>query len=438
MRRRFRLSGPESHVHGVSALERPASHDGATPALRVLLGGVPFGRDNIGDEAIVECVAEMVRAAAPGAHIAVCCDDEATARRLGVATEPLLGFLEPWTGLKSIRQVLSGYDVWIWAGATGLSDYPHVGVQLLEAAGLQGLRRILFGVGMNRDLNPALYRLGPGWKRTALEKLGSIAAGRLRPVEWLDRRRDSAMRRRIRRALEPAELIIVRDEESREELVRVSPGLDPSRIGIGADPALRIRPMSPSELPLRPEERRLLSRSARRIGVCISAQRPVTHRGELARVLGDWLDEPATGIFGIPMNPVTDAEWLRDLRAETSGAERFLVVENCRTPDAVAGLAGQMDVVVSSRLHLLILAAISRTPLAGIGRGSKVANFLKCFDLEPVGEAENVDFSRLQREVQRLLDREQAEAFRQRAGAALRDFGEKLGTMEGQLRQALA
>ncbi|HUF61616.1 MAG TPA: polysaccharide pyruvyl transferase family protein [Verrucomicrobiales bacterium] len=420
-------------------MERPASHDGATPeALRVLLGGVPFGRDNIGDEAIVECVAEMVRDAAPNAHVAICCDNTATAQRLGLATEPLLGFLEPWTGLKAIQQVLSDYDVWIWAGATGLSDYPHVGIQLLEAAERQGLRRILFGVGMNSELNPALYRLGPGWKRSALEKLASITGGALRPVEWLDRRRDSAMRLRISRALSAADLIIVRDVESRDELGRGSPGWDPSRIGIGADPALRIRPMSPGELPLTPGERRLLSRSARRIGICISAQRPVTHGGELAKMVGEWLDEPAAAVFGIPMNPETDAEWLRNLRAETPGAERFVVVENCRTPAAVAGLAGQMDVVVSSRLHLLILAAISRTPLAGIGRGSKVASFLKPFHLEPAGEAENVDFTRLHGEVQRLLDRDQAEAFREKAAEALRDFGERLRTMDTQLRHALA
>lgn len=27
---------------------------------RILVGGVPFGRDNVGDEAILECVVEIV------------------------------------------------------------------------------------------------------------------------------------------------------------------------------------------------------------------------------------------------------------------------------------------------------------------------------------------------------------------------------------------
>ena len=61
--------------------------------MKILLGGVPLGCDNIGDEAIVGCVVGLLRKLVPDAGITVCTRDGAgTAARLGVATSPLYGF----------------------------------------------------------------------------------------------------------------------------------------------------------------------------------------------------------------------------------------------------------------------------------------------------------------------------------------------------------
>ena len=60
------------------------------------------------------------------------------------------------------------------------------------------------------------------------------------------------------------------------------------------------------------------------------------------------------------------------------------------------------DVIVSSRLHLLILAANVRTPLVGIARGSKVSNFLKNFDLTPAGNVDQCDFAKIESEIERF------------------------------------
>jgi polysaccharide pyruvyl transferase WcaK-like protein len=142
----------------------------------VLLGGVPFGRDNVGDEAILECVVGVVRSLRPDLRITASTGrPDATSRLLGIETIPLLGFGgldEP----SEIRRHLAGHDAYIWSGATGLSDYPNVAVPLLETAQALGKRTAVFCAGMNTELNPALFRLRPdGPKLRLLQALRRCA-----------------------------------------------------------------------------------------------------------------------------------------------------------------------------------------------------------------------------------------------------------------------
>ncbi len=54
-------------------------------AQKILIGGVPFGRDNVGDEAILECIVSIVRSVCPDSEIWVSTDDrEATEKKLKV------------------------------------------------------------------------------------------------------------------------------------------------------------------------------------------------------------------------------------------------------------------------------------------------------------------------------------------------------------------
>ena len=102
--------------------------------MRILLGGVPLGCDNIGDEAIIACVVKLLKRIVPDAGLTVCTRDrKKTAELLGVKTVPLYGFppAPDWRGFASeVRK----HDVWMWFGATGLSDYPENGVRLLNIA----------------------------------------------------------------------------------------------------------------------------------------------------------------------------------------------------------------------------------------------------------------------------------------------------------------
>ena len=62
--------------------------------MKILLGGVPLGCDNIGDEAIIAGVVKMLKESIPGVELTVATADPATAANLGVNVVPLFGFLD--------------------------------------------------------------------------------------------------------------------------------------------------------------------------------------------------------------------------------------------------------------------------------------------------------------------------------------------------------
>ena len=124
--------------------------------MKILLGGIPLGCDNIGDEAIIACVVKMLKESIPGVQLTVATADPATAGRLGVSVAPLYGFTPEYPVTHpSLATAFSRYDAYVWCGATGLSDYPHVALDLLEIAQKAGVATYVWGVGMDDGADPA-------------------------------------------------------------------------------------------------------------------------------------------------------------------------------------------------------------------------------------------------------------------------------------------
>ena len=102
--------------------------------MKILLGGVPFGSGNIGDEAILNCVVSIFRRNFPEALLAVATmAPESAAQRYQLECLPAFGF-DPKESMRKFRRELRRFDMFVWAGGTGLSDYPHIGAELLENA----------------------------------------------------------------------------------------------------------------------------------------------------------------------------------------------------------------------------------------------------------------------------------------------------------------
>lgn len=393
--------------------------------LKILLGGIPLGCHNIGDEAILGCVVGILRRLVPEASITVCtAAQKDTAAILGVGTAPLYGFKREHP-LSAFGRFVREFDWYIWCGATGLSDYPAVAVGLLEAARKQRVPSIVWGVGMDSELNPVFFRAG-GRRRALLRTAGLLTFGRVPFVELYEKQIAERMRQRIASALKQCRLVMVRDPETAEELRKC--GFD--RAIVGADSAILQRT---GRLPT-------VKPGSVRIGFCVSAQRCIAGRDELVALWNRLTARENTELVLIPMNPVTDSELMAGLAARMEHPERAHLAEISRPPEAQA-MAASCNVLVSSRLHLLILSANVGTPIVGIERGSKIRNFLAAFGLAPAGTVRDCDFHVVEQVIDAFLG-DSGDWFRQcaeevRAGmlARLEAAGELL---EQTLRQPSA
>ncbi len=369
-------------------------------SLQILLGGVPFGRNNAGDEAILECIVGIIREIRPSAHITVSTDDpHNTAMRLNVDTVPLFGFSPPYSRAQMI-QCISDADVFVWAGATGLSDYPEIPLSMLEIAHQAGTRTVVWGVGMNRKLNPYIYGVLPGKRRRLLNLLSTLTLKKIDFVKRVEESNQARARQKIVEQLNQADLVVLRDPET---LTAVHECGEVPHAMVGADSAELLKPEPWKNVELSPLARTILESGQRKIGLCISAQRQLVHERELV----DFLDRLAGQDYRIvllPMNHATDAPLMERLRYRMQNKEHTVVIHGQRTPREILAIAGRLDLVISSRLHLLILASVLHVPIIGISRGSKVDNFLSPFGHVSAGSVEECDFEHLQNELDRLID----------------------------------
>lgn len=355
--------------------------------MRILLCCVPFGCDNIGDEAILIAQVAILRAIDPALRITVATrNPRQTCPKLDVDTCPLLG--HDVRHPAEIKRHIAKQDIVIWAGATGLSDYPEVALRVLACAQGLGKRCVIFGTGMNNRLNPAFYTVGPGKRRLLLQTLTRASLGRWNAVRWYERRLAARAHAQMATVLPACALIALRDEPSQQALTNVLPDL-PSIAS--ADPAILLEPDHHPMTALPACIREAIAAEAPRVGICISAQGAVRNRQALTRLLNDLLAIPRLQLFGLSMNPITDRALMSELRPGLSTPDRFHLPEGLEDPILMAKAAGTMQVVISSRLHLLILASISHVPLVGISRGSKVDNFLALYGERPAGSFEDLN-----------------------------------------------
>ena len=357
--------------------------------MKILLGGVPLGCDNIGDEAIIACVVKLLRDLWPGVGLTVCTRDRAgTAELLKVDTVPLYGFGSgpDWRGFaREVRR----HDAYIWFGATGLSDYPETAVRLLRIAQNAGVPTVVWGVGMNSVLNPVFFRTR-GRRRQLLEFLSRCT---LRAVDFVgiyERTLLRRTRRHIRRALDGCELVVLRDAPSVDEVKKC--GF--THAVEGADTAILLAASPTLPLPEIP--------GVVRIGFCISEQSVVSDLEGMLNLWNRLLERPELRLTLIPMNPLTDRKLMLGLADRVKSRDRIECLDSA-DPATVQSCASQCRVLVSSRLHLLIIGANAGTPGIGIERGSKIANWLANFGETPCGTVENCDYDDILRRIDRIL-----------------------------------
>ncbi|MBQ3749333.1 MAG: polysaccharide pyruvyl transferase family protein [Kiritimatiellae bacterium] len=373
--------------------------------MRIFLGGIPLGCDNIGDEAIIAGVVKMLRESIPGVGLTVATADGATGPLLGVDVAPPFGFAG--CSKAGFADALRGHDAYIWCGATGLSDYPHVALDLLEIAQREGVATYVWGVGMDDELNPVFFRAG-GKRRMALRCLGLLG--------WYERRLRDRLARRIAAVLPRCRGVWLRDPQSAAMLAQTGfPGAK-----VTADSAILLG-NGPDKRHAADDTQLAAPDSRHALGLCISTQRQVADLDGAKGLIAAVRDSGAR-VLGIPMNPKTDRALLESLGVECIAGT---------SPEAVMEAAAKCDVVLSSRLHLLILAANAGTPGLGIARGSKLANWLSNFGSTVEGSVYDCDWNKVTEHVLAAIkSRGDWDAVRDRAYAELTS---RLETARGEL-----
>ena len=331
--------------------------------MKILLGGIPLGCDNIGDEAIIACVVKMLKESIPGVELTVATADPATAANLGVNVVPVFGFLD--VGFHGFADEVRRHDAYVWCGATGLSDYPHVALELVEIAQKEGVPTFVWGVGMDDELNPVFFKVA-GKRRFLLRCFGLVG--------WYERHLRACLARRLARVLPRCRGVWLRDPQSAAMLA----SMGYPNAGIAADTAILLTGRAVAPRPPQPT-----------LGLCISTQRQVVDLDGVRRMIAA-VRASGARILGIPMNIKTDRALLEKLGVECIPGT---------TPEAVVEAAAECDVVLSSRLHLLILAANAGTPGLGIARGSKLANWLSNFGQTVVGSVYDCDWDKVTEKV---------------------------------------
>ena len=276
---------------------------------------------------------------------------------------------------------------------------------------------------MNSELNPAFYRAAG--KRLKLLRLASRCCfGLVDFVAAYERCLCRRTKRHIRRELAACRLVVLRDAPS----VREVAGCGFDLAVEGADTAILQR--AAAEAPL-PE-----ISGVTRIGFCISEQSVVRDLDGVRKLWDELLEDPMHRVVLIPMNPVTDRRLMLKLASECRHRDRIECLDSADPAD-VQACAGQCRVLVSSRLHLLILGANAGTPGVGIERGSKIANWLAEFGETPAGTVEACDFSGVRERVAKFLARSDAE-LRAEVGVVTDAMHRKLDAAAEKLRLALS
>ncbi|HIG30460.1 MAG TPA: polysaccharide pyruvyl transferase family protein [Verrucomicrobiales bacterium] len=190
------------------------------------------------------------------------------------------------------------------------------------------------------------------------------------------------------------DFISVRDLPTQKRLKKILK--NGARIRVGADPALSLGLNPLGREKTRKVLKHRFSNDYKKIGICISAQAPLANLEKLVHLMERISNKKKVVWIGLPMNPKTDTVVLNRIKAELNRPGDLIIMNDLIEPGQVASAAELCDIVVSSRLHLLILSAISRTPFIGISRGSKVDNFAHAFSMPLTGSVEHPDYAQLE------------------------------------------
>lgn len=328
---------------------------------KIIISGY-YGFANAGDEAMLTAMIEAFTALDPHVVITVLSGNpEQTRQQHGVKAIHRLNYPEIIATLRQTDLLISGGGSLLQDVTSDRSFYYYLSIVML--AKKLGIPVMLYAQG-----------IGPVH--------GNIARSAMRVIGNM------------------VDLITVRDDESREELLDLKISKPP--VHVTADPVLALMPMDKAT------GRILLAQAGVKrgcrpcIGVSVREWQNWIH---YKKVLAEAVDKIAqvceAQIVYIPM------QWPEDVAAAKEIVRRsqqpaFLLNEPYTTNELLA-MMGQMDLLIGIRLHALIFAAVMNVPVVGVSYDPKIERFLHSLGQAAAGTLKDVSVDKLVSEVTNSL-----------------------------------
>jgi polysaccharide pyruvyl transferase WcaK-like protein len=338
---------------------------------RFLIGGVRFGNNNVGDEAILQGIVKVLRSICPHCEITVLTDQPArTAACLGVKTfrysliKYRAGLLHRILEISS-RVLMSLFhtfiamrtDIIICAGGTMLSDCPG---DILRLAGLgifAQTRLVYFPGGMN-----------PGKSQEVLKQLRDI--------------------------IREFDLFMLRDTESKKLLVAA--GCNPKSLHVTADPAFNAG-LDGGGQTTKPTSS---SSSSWTVGIGISHEPDCADHNNAAEwaKIGDFIiDQLKVRIMFLPSNTEEDKDIavMDDVHRRMKRADAATVFRNELSPQEMVSAISGYEMMISSRMHQLIFSLLADKPFVAVSRCAKTDNFCSMLGIKSAVSTQECTIDRI-------------------------------------------
>lgn len=289
---------------------------------KIVLSGY-YGFDNAGDEGVMGAIIQGLRAIEPDIPLVVLSNQpEKTARDWQVEA------VNRWD-YKAVWRLFGESAVLISGGGSLLQDVTGI-KSLLYYLGMMVLARL-------RHNKVVIYAQGIG------------------PVRSRFGRRLTGL------VLRKAAYISVRDENSARDLADM--GVDAAKIQVTADPCLAWQyKCAPIDLP-----------EGAKIGISLRKWKGTD--ASVFAAVADSLAEKGYRIIFLPFHWPQDRDFSLQVMAQMKHQDMALLVDQCLAPQTMFATIRQMEMMVSMRLHGLIMAANEGVPAVAISYDPKVTSF---------------------------------------------------------------
>lgn len=356
------LQLPEDIQHDVPELwqrHRAWLRERGISAPRVAIHG-GYGKNNLGDDAILHVLVTRVLAELPGARLTVICHgpDNVARRHAGAPSLRVCHFRS-----RAALEAICASDIYI-VGGGGIVN------RINAYSGRETLRLL--------DMKGKFVFLAPLFAKLCGAQTHFYAIG-------VTSFPDSGVRFLARHVLRTADVVSVRDRLSLANLRSL--GLD-RELSLVLDPALSMQ-AAPAEEGERLLERWGYLRSARPL-VCIGfryERNPAVDNGAkvqaAVRLARHLIDARAADVIFVPASQHPSLHYEDDLhlgqavRAALGRESHFFLVEEYAHPTVTMAAFGRADFCIFERLHAVILGNLVGTPVFAIAYDSKVSEFVE-------------------------------------------------------------